>query len=413
MVTSDGLVLWLDASRIDSIEKDIDGYVSQWRDLSGNDLVGAQSASDAKPRHQGTYVEFDGNDYLDFGRDVLNMGLDDMTFIAVISTTNLGNRYIFSKSRAAAQHFRYGIRTTNGKIGVFMQGDGGSDVEFTGTQNIADGENHILLWEFDRDAYLSLLVDGELDSRQSIAHWADANMVSVNPARLGSYTASDDTAAQMFFVGTISEFIVYNRVLSDIERQQVEQYLGEKWLGWPVKQLYFADSKRIISRADAYNADSLRHIVKKYIYSADTMRVSLCRQDYLGDSIRAIAKEYDYTVDTFRKVLKEYGYNADLLRRIVKQYEYAADTMRFVVELGVYVGDTYRVVRAEQVYSADALRQAIKEYEFIADTLRKIAHPDIRLKVTLSIQERDVGLDMQERKPSLSIQEREVKLEVE
>ena len=93
--------------------------------------------------------------------------------------------------------------------------------------------------------------------------------------------------------------------------------------------------------------------------------------------------------------------------------EHNADTLRKVLAGQSFSGDTKRVVRADQVYSADALRQAIKEYEFIADTLRKIAPPHIRLKVTLSIQERDVGLDMQERKPSLSIQEREVKLEVE
>ena len=81
--------------------------------------------------------------------------------------------------------------------------------------------------------------------------------------------------------------------------------------------------------------------------------------------------------------------------------------------MGIYVGDTYRVVYAGQVYRADSLRQAIKEYEFIADTLRKIAHPYIRLKVTLSIQERETGLDIQEREVGLGLQEREVKLEVE
>ncbi len=178
-------------------------------------------------------------------------------------------------------------------------------------------------------------------------------------------------------------------------------------------QEFIADAKRQIAKEFQFNADTTRRIAKEYSYPADAERKILQDYDYVADTFRKVLEICQYPTDARRIIIRTDAHNADLLRRIVKQYEYAADTMRFVVELGVCVGDTYRVVRAEQVYSADALRQAIKEYEFIADTLRKIAPSHIRLKVTLSIQEREVGLSIQERQASLSIQEREVKLEVD
>lgn len=57
-------------------------------------------------------------------------------------------------------------------------------------------------------------------------------------------TASDNTPIMMsildigriyntqIFNGDICEILIYNRALSNIERELVEQYLGQKWLGW-------------------------------------------------------------------------------------------------------------------------------------------------------------------------------------
>jgi len=41
-----------------------------------------------------------------------------------------------------------------------------------------------------------------------------------------------DSRSQDYLTGDITEVLIYNRALSIGERESVEQYLGEKWLGW-------------------------------------------------------------------------------------------------------------------------------------------------------------------------------------
>jgi hypothetical protein len=84
--------------------------------------------------------------------------------------------------------------------------------------------------------------------------------------------------------------------------------------------------------------------------------------------------------------------------------EYVADLIRTIIQSQSYNADTTRRIAKEYSYPADAERKILRDYDYSADTFRRIERPYIRLKVTLSIQEREIGLD---------IQEREVKLEVE
>jgi hypothetical protein len=275
--------------------------------------------------------------------------------------------------------------------------------------------------EYNADTFRRIVVEQE--------YIADSLKQVIQTQHYNADTNRGITRAYNLLVDSIRQILCRQDYLGDSIRTIAKEY---DYTADSLRQIvkgydYTVDTFRKVLKEYGYNADTFRKVLKVCQYPADARRIIIRTDAHNADTNRCIIQSQAYTGDTFRKVLKVYQYpadarriiirtdahNADLLRRIVKQYEYAADTMRFVVELGVYVGDTYRVVRAEQVYSADALRQAIKEYEFIADTLRRIARPYIRLKVTLSVQEREVGLGLQERKPSLSIQEREVKLEVE
>jgi len=48
---------------------------------------------------------------------------------------------------------------------------------------------------------------------------------SYTNGKIGGYC----NVAQALYQGDLGEIIIYNRALSDFERQQIEQYLSKKW----------------------------------------------------------------------------------------------------------------------------------------------------------------------------------------
>jgi len=217
---------------------------------------------------------------------------------------------------------------------------------------------------------------------------------------------------------TVDESLTFDAIVENLddnteyEYRAVTDYGGESYYGETLTfktKLYTeyceynADTFRRIVVEQEYGADSLRTVLREDSYSADTMRVSLCRQDYLGDSIRTITKEYDYAADSLRQIVKGYDYNVDTFRKVLKEYGYNADTFRKVLKEYGYTADAKRMIVKTDAHNADLLRRIVKQYEYAADTLRRIER--IRLKVTLSIQERAVGLDIQEREVKLGVEQ--------
>lgn len=223
-----GCQLWLDATTIQANNGD---NILLWEDLSGNNNHATQTNQSQQPIFIDNAVVFDGvDDSLEFGENKFNMGLDDMTFFSVITTTKTTDQTIFSKARLAMQDYRYALRMTRGGvIYAFMQGNGGNDVTPFGVTNLANGNPHVLVHEFNRSGNLSLYADGIYEGGASISHWGNANMVSINPSRLGAYTDSNNISPTRAFEGKIMEILIYDRVLSKEERIEVEQYLRKKW----------------------------------------------------------------------------------------------------------------------------------------------------------------------------------------
>ena len=223
-----GCQLWLDATTIQVNNGD---NILLWEDLSGNNNHATQTNQSQQPIFIDNAVVFDGvNDSLEFGANKFNMGLDDMTFFSVITTTKTTDQSIFSKARASRQNYRYALRMISGGVmDGFMQGNGGNDVTPFGVTNLANGNPHVLVHEFNRSGNLSLYADGIYEGGASISHWENANMVSINPSRLGAYTASNNSSPTSMFEGKIMETLIYDRTLTESERIEVEQYLKEKW----------------------------------------------------------------------------------------------------------------------------------------------------------------------------------------
>ena len=159
---------------------------------------------------------------------------------------------------------------------------------------------------------------------------------------------------------------------------------------------YQADALRKVLREDVYFADTLRKIVviTADVYPADTVRQIIAEQEYNADAKRQIAQEYKFNADSIRRIAEDALFNTDTMRKIIKDYDYSADTLRKVLRAYEYPANTERRIIRVDVHNADLLRRIVKQYEYAADTLRRIER--IMLKVTLSIQEREVKLEVED-----------------
>lgn len=184
-------------------------------DTSGNNYHGVFSTGNSAPTWTtgkiGKGLSFDKSDYVNHG-DVLDMELNDMTISTWIKSSDTGSssQYIISKARAANQNYRYGVYLKSGRAGIFMQGDGGSDVGITSNTSVTDNKWHNLSFIFDRSSSASIYIDGVYDTSGTISQWVSANMNSDNPFRIGSYTANDSVTASGFFNGKLDNIRVYN-----------------------------------------------------------------------------------------------------------------------------------------------------------------------------------------------------------
>lgn len=187
----------------------------------GNDgtLQGGLSLADQVTGINGEALEFDGsNDFVEMG-DVLDMGTNDWTIIAWIRTNNPNDGFYVSKSRAAAQNFRYGARVrSNGTSAPFFQGNGGADINWSNGSILIDDNNwHMITSVFDRDLNLSNYVNSVLDKGEDISHWDGLDVQSNNPFRIGSYTASNNVSRLRPFDGEIASVKILSRTLDASE----------------------------------------------------------------------------------------------------------------------------------------------------------------------------------------------------
>jgi len=192
-------------------------------DESGNGnngiVYGAVLTTDKNGNPNSAY-QFDGvNDYVNMG-DVLDMGTRDMTISAWVKTSYTGDYSFFvSKSYYGAGNYRYSLYTspTTGNVGIFIQGNGGSDVMFNGNAVVADGNWHFVTFVFNRSGNAQIYVNGVYDTSQTISQWNGVNFDSNHPFRIGSYTDSDNIGIKYPFNGIIDEVRIYNRILTPAE----------------------------------------------------------------------------------------------------------------------------------------------------------------------------------------------------
>ena len=229
----DNCILWLDADDKESIIES-SSLVSSWLDKSGEGNNALQGTSTNQP----TYIAGAVN-----GRATLSFdGTDNHMDIAGLSGTTFGSNggvtifmvarqpvfdnggggfYFGGQSGDPTTQNYLGAGTSGGNSMDFrMYGGSGTGAEVATFYGDTDGYNiHVGLWDKTNvSIYFNGKQGGTTTSNVTSSNWTTDEAAKIAESAVGAYTNMH-----------ISEIILFNRNLSDAERQQVELYLSRKW----------------------------------------------------------------------------------------------------------------------------------------------------------------------------------------
>ncbi|MFC1771068.1 LamG-like jellyroll fold domain-containing protein, partial [Candidatus Margulisiibacteriota bacterium] len=239
------LKLWLDASAAKSgtpiMEKDATENVSKWYDLSGNKYHISQDTANRRPTYNAGYqnskpvIGFDGSgshpDYLFYSGTLLSTGSTLHTIIAVaaLDVFSGAQQPFFGQYASVGDTNHYlhinGTSTTNAMIIYDEYPPGGGYL--TSPTGLMDTNTFYIFTALvnsgastKRSIYLNNIYragDGSLESYSGGSIVATA--VGARYGQPGSHRLN----------GNIAELIVFDDAITDAERQDIEEYLAEKW----------------------------------------------------------------------------------------------------------------------------------------------------------------------------------------
>ncbi len=237
---SDGLELWLDASRLAGKEQ---SPITVWPDASGHKRDLRQSSATAQPiqrieksgREQSRFVRFDGtDDFLAVTNAARSVEATTIFIVGAPRSNPGGFRALLSANEVGKNDYATGINIDHGFEGGFrfdrlnIEGAG-----MGGQKNLAKGAHdfgafHVFaITSATNETGTKLFVDGKLAGNRP----RTANPMRFDEIRVGaryySNTPSPPTPSG-FWHGDLAEVLVYGRALTDDERQSIENYLQTK-----------------------------------------------------------------------------------------------------------------------------------------------------------------------------------------
>ena len=216
-----GLALWLDAADDDSFVYSSGTIVSQWKDKSGNNFHASQGTVASQPSRSTTQnsrktVNFDGtNDTV----TIPNFSCNSEMSIFVVS--NCGSSLFIEQST-----------DSNSNDGFYIYGGGtgmfrirrSSAASFTVSNNWLSGGYSIASGVNSTGLDLLTYINGTQQSFTQDYRASFSNSYVTNTLYIGSRGASST-----WTTGPIAEIIIYNRKVTNKERNLIHTYLGQKW----------------------------------------------------------------------------------------------------------------------------------------------------------------------------------------
>ncbi|MCQ2607421.1 MAG: T9SS type A sorting domain-containing protein [Bacteroidales bacterium] len=234
----------------DSIKQENGSLVFGWQSLTEEPMVLSQLLDENAPRlfkneeNLGFHnvLRFDGNDFLS-GGDILNVGNGGQTaFVVGMSKNKMGT--FWAKSTAGSGKYRYSLLYEN-NLRVIC---------FTGQWFLINVNNNIekydlLSTKFDlKNADLQLFQDKNGLYTTNIDVYSKFN--SRYDFLIGAYNNGEGSIppnSSYYLNGDIAEIIFYDRPLSNLERQSVENYLRSKYFPGTEREQFSLGDDTVVS----------------------------------------------------------------------------------------------------------------------------------------------------------------------
>jgi putative heme-binding domain-containing protein len=250
LTVTQGLELWLDASRVSAAAAAHDRALSPghqelevWYDASGKRRDARQTASarqpklgsDLTPDPAQAVVHFDG---LADGLTISNgCGTVEQFTLFVVATpySNIGRfRGFISANAAGKNDYETGFNLDlGGDASAQWQMLNVEGAGFGGQKNLLTvplkmGTFHTISTTADANGQVAIFVDGRAQgTRARTAKGIQADEIRIGMRYYGE--PGSQVGEGSFFDGCIAEVLLYRRALSDAERKQVENYLTRKY----------------------------------------------------------------------------------------------------------------------------------------------------------------------------------------
>ena len=219
------LQFWYESSfekSFNDSEETENSFVTMWYDNNQTNTLKSNMTTSTSTNNQPKYTEsimnglpairFDGDDYFNFDSSLLVN--NNFTIFVVERKTGLGTNWIFhpiGQTCGLNECLVIGYRADNHFTFAFYY----NDLEFV-NNNLIGSKNRIHSMIFDRSLGKKYWLDGGIspDIFQNVT---------------SSIITNKTTVIGNAYLGYIAEFIVFNRVLKDEERQSIESYLSKKY----------------------------------------------------------------------------------------------------------------------------------------------------------------------------------------
>ena len=210
------LLLWLDANDADTITEDANGNITNWYDKSEN----SSHATATSGRHpSGNADAINGKKALYFD------GSEDMTLSNMLHSESNYTAFTVFKTNAVNTTAERLFESNDGSDRLILWSSlGGSqstgiftDTESNVTLSTRISGAQVITWSLEAASSATSYINGVSSTSGSYTKKALENTPTIGSRNVH------------YVIGDIGELILYDRVLSETERVQVETYLSVKW----------------------------------------------------------------------------------------------------------------------------------------------------------------------------------------
>lgn len=232
-----GCQLWLKADA--GITKDGSNYVSQWADQSGNNNHAVQATGSAQPLwvddelNGMPVIRFDGNSDWLSGTIINNINTSSLSLFIVANGGNVsyGQGSAFFGINVYPSWLFVGRNTVPTEQNLTI-----TQTAYVGVYGLATACN-----SYPNTGFSHLLIEGIKSYNNYFKGYINGSLydTKTNAANIGTFTNDNYYISKnsepdyiQFHKGDIVEVIIYTELLTDSERQQVENYINTKYALW-------------------------------------------------------------------------------------------------------------------------------------------------------------------------------------